>query len=438
VSFINVLKNVQSCNENFLLMGGNCPEDIPLMKQYTRCLSREMEQLEGNLVVTPNGHQVTFNFSLIPADMKWVATMSGELNNCSQYFSSFANVNQGNKGTIGGSIGATAQATWQPWDYNKRLKVVEKVDKFKTTPKGSKRNEVTSFIAKEKSRQEYIPPLSKYVDIVKAEPLHITNNAWQHWVSFLFSIAMQYTDKSLLTSATSLSDMPDTCTLISFLNYLKGTAQAGRLYNAIKRWFSEKRKKGIEFSYRFTGADSKKLAWHFAALIQVLLCVQSLSKGTLVKLHSLIFIALKLRDAAALYSRVEINNIQVEELKNLCQQYFNAVQLLLNRVTPTVWTLGYVVPYHTQQLFDKLGYGLGLNSMQGREAKHIKLAKYVENTCNVSKHTRWVTVFRHEFVSLVWLREMDPYNKSCQQSKVGRVSFIPIKVFLNVILDSIH
>ena len=42
-------------------------------------------------------------------------------------------------------------------------------------------------------------------------------------------------------------------------------------------------------------------------------------------------------------------------------------------------------PYHTSQSKEMLGYGLGLNSMQGREAKHVKLARYVQNTCNVKE-----------------------------------------------------
>lgn len=68
-------------------------------------------------------------------------------------------------------------------------------------------------------------------------------------------------------------------------------------------------------------------------------------------------------------------------------------------VNPTVWTLGYAIPYHTNQLLEKLGFVLGLNSMQGWEAKHVKLTKYVENTCNVKKSMRRWIVFRHEFVS---------------------------------------
>lgn len=87
-----MLKRAQSCDENYLLTGANCSEDHPLMKQYTICLSEEMDDLEGKTVTTPNGHKVVFKFKLIPGVMMWVASMSGELNNCAQYFSTFANV----------------------------------------------------------------------------------------------------------------------------------------------------------------------------------------------------------------------------------------------------------------------------------------------------------------------------------------------------------
>ena len=51
---------------------------------------------------------------------------------------------------------------------------------------------------------------------------------------------------------------------------------------------------------------------------------------------------------------------------------------------------------------------LGLNSMQGREAKHVKLAQYVEHKRNAKKSLRWWTVFRHKFVHMMCLRERNP------------------------------
>ena len=124
------------------------------MKQYTKHLVEEMKVIEGATLTTDQGHIVAFRFQLIPADIKWLSTMSGELNNCAIYLSPFANVNQSDKITIGGSIDGP-EATWQAWDYSKRIQVAE-VSKFKARlndSDGKQRSEVTKLIAKEKPRQ---------------------------------------------------------------------------------------------------------------------------------------------------------------------------------------------------------------------------------------------------------------------------------------------
>ena len=40
--------------------------------------------------------------------------------------------------------------------------------------------------------------------------------------------------------------------------------------------------------------------------------------------------------------------------------------------------------------------------MEGREAKHVTLAKFTHNT---QFSNRWAQVFKHEYVSLFWLRQ---------------------------------
>lgn len=115
-----------------------------------------MEEIEGKCWKTERGYEVALKLKLIPADQKWVTSMSGELNNAATYFSSFANVNQDNKGTMGGSIGEHSNATWKPWNYDDRMKTVKKVEKFKKKlkdPVKKERNKVTAFISKERSRQ---------------------------------------------------------------------------------------------------------------------------------------------------------------------------------------------------------------------------------------------------------------------------------------------
>ena len=65
-------------------------------RPYTHHLREEMEGVEGKQLTTEGGKQVVFKFELIPSDMKWMSSHSGELNNCATYFSPFANVNQTN------------------------------------------------------------------------------------------------------------------------------------------------------------------------------------------------------------------------------------------------------------------------------------------------------------------------------------------------------
>ncbi|PFX18043.1 hypothetical protein AWC38_SpisGene17603 [Stylophora pistillata] len=97
VGFLNLLNRTQSCNENHLLLRANCQEDHPLMKAYTQQLTKEMEEVENKLLTTEKGYQVRFTIKLIPSDMKWASSFSGELNNAATYFSPFANVSQSNK-----------------------------------------------------------------------------------------------------------------------------------------------------------------------------------------------------------------------------------------------------------------------------------------------------------------------------------------------------
>lgn len=117
--------------------------------------------MEDKKLTTAQKNEVVFRFDPIPSDMKWVSTMSGELNNCATYFSPFANVANSNKNTLNGSTGGE-DATWQPWSYSYRITVADKVKKNTKSlsdPDGKHRNKVTKFIADNKSRQEFVPPL---------------------------------------------------------------------------------------------------------------------------------------------------------------------------------------------------------------------------------------------------------------------------------------
>ena len=71
----------------------------------------------------------------------------------------------------------------------------------------------------------------------------------------------------------------------------------------------------------------------------------------------------------------------------------------------------------------KYGLGLALNSMEGREVKHIAISKYAANTTYMYS---WEQLFCYEHISLVWLREHG-YNAKVKVTSTTR-SYVPKRV----------
>ena len=131
------------------------------------------------------------------------------------------------------------------------------------------------------------------------------------------------------------------------------------------------------------------------------------SPETQLRLAAIAYCCLELRDPISYFSRVNIDQAGIDGCKKACQYFYNANMLLFNNITPTIWTIGYAIPRHTQILFDKYGLGLGLNSMEGREAKYVRLAQYARHS---TKSKRWFMVLRHDFMANVWVRSNDPLH----------------------------
>lgn len=405
LSFLNSGERIASVNENFILCGANCSESHPAMLRYAEKLISDLTSIEKSTYILPGSKtKVKFSVELVPSDMKWVSTFSGELSNAAHYFSPFGNVSEDDKCIVNGSLGPGDDCTWKPWVYAERLAVASKVNAKKEElaqsklAESTKRTKLLAYIKSLKSRQEFVPYLQQLVDKVYAEPLHCANNAWQQLHEIMLSHA---NDKSGLPSTfTDPSKLPE-CPLASHLATLK-EIRASRLYKKVRKWISQGRKGSL--SYRFTGKETKLLSQKFMCLVKAISSQQDTPLQCLM-VNTFAFVGLQLRNATSRFTRICIDATVLQELKNSCRNYFNACSILLDKVTPTVWTVGYAIPFHAELLFKKFGFGLGINSMQGREAKHIRISQF-------SKHatltTRWTSVLKHDYVTSVWLRKQDP------------------------------
>lgn len=221
----------------------------------------------------------------------------------------------------------------------------------------------------------------------------------------------------------SFSQVPSKSPFAQYIKAMRVDCNMSRLAKRIIKWFNDTRGQEKKFEYRFTGKDSRMFVHNFMFLIA---SVDNSAKKELETVrnakehvHAVAFLCLILRDCISLFSRLEIEDEQVSELEQLCKTFYRVYQLVFN-FHPSVWTLGFIVPAHTKDMKAKYGLGLGLNSMEGREAKHVSISRY---TANTTFNSRWQQVFMHEFISLLWLRERG-HNQSPNVASSG-LTYMP-------------
>ena len=87
-------------------------------------------------------------------------------------------------------------------------------------------------------------------------------------------------------------------------------------------------------------------------------------------------IAQFLRNAGALFNKIEISAVDLGQLKEFCTLYFNLYELFFEMdVNVTVWSVGYAIPYHAANLYENYKVGYGIISLQTKEAKHSGIKK---------------------------------------------------------------
>lgn len=189
--------------------------------------------------------------------------------------------------------------------------------------------------------------------------------------------------------------------MIRYLEAMECEVKAGWLKKQLTKWLIDDRARDKDFSYRFTGKDSKLILHGFMYLVKATRG-DSTDLKLVAKLIFLSFVALKLRDCVAYFSMYNLSEETLLKLPHLAHDYFTAMVLFSGHrsISTIVWSIGNLVPVHSKWLYDKYGTGLGINTMQGREAKHVQIASYARNS--LYKQC-WFHVFRHDYISKLWL-----------------------------------
>ena len=409
LSFLNVGKRIASSFENFLIFGANVEENSPVVKRFVLKTILDIKYLESkvfDIMLGETLHKVEFVLGELPNDMKMLYFLAGELSNSATYFSTFANVTQSNSTDIGMKMGDD----WVPFNYHKRLSDAAKVEKFsvslekeiKITSKATKRQKITSYISNTlHSRQEKIPLVQEYVDRAKCEPLHIKNNVVAQLFVRLQKEVLRHSD---VMSFKSFNDLPENNLYRHYVSFVKREMNCNQLANKMIAWFNEEylSKNTKDFRFRFRGIESYSYLKQFPNLIRMILFRLNMENARY-RVCQMFLESLYLRKAISYLVRLENFTAEhLSEVRDVCRKLHIIHCVFEQTISPSLWSLCHAAPFHAEITLREYGFGLGCNTMEGREQKHQQISKYSKNT---TFQCRWPMIFRHEFIHLVYLRE---------------------------------
>ena len=410
VSFLNCGQRLASSSENFLIFGANVNESSEIVTAFLTKLHKDLQFLINN-VFNINGRKVEFRVGELPNDMKMLCYLSGELTNTATYFSSFANVSQSSsndfKKTFMVNGSANSNENWSPWNYAKRISDAEKVAKKKSelnktnNAESTKRQKLTAYISKDlQSRQEFKPILGQFVSCAKAEPLHLKNNTVKEHFMKLFKICTAETN---FRNFKNFKDLPSAALIVKFVIFIHNEMNCNFLSKKITTWFNESFTTGNkEFGFRFRGKVSFHFLKNFPKLILFIFNeVKNVKlKQRLMEIH---LQCINLRKILSLCVRiVSFDETMLQEMFTVGKQLFKLCCLFDQTISPSLWTVCNAAPVHAGICYKEYSFGLGCNSMEGREQKHQAICRYANNT---TFQNRWPAIFRHEYIHLIYLRE---------------------------------
>ena len=449
------------CREfHYLLHALSVGEKDEVMSAIWQQHTEEMKLLEGN-ILSVSGIQCTIEFQP-SADQSWISWANNELNQATTYPSPYANVQKGNMNTIGGSIGFSDKDTWNPPSQEARTKQLSDLNQFRKTLKPDldakqKHRRELQFMAGNRIRQCGEPRIGFFAKRVKPEPVHCEINGWQHLTNLMYKEGLQRNMVSEFVKALAAPVGGAGCTpcegssqgiLVksSFLEAAIGerlrtvetindtykqfndamarfaktrsisqdAEGCGLAFVAakFKEHFENEKERYNVLSFRLIGAQAISLARYSYRVIDSL-AKDDESPQQSIKRLALGQICKALRDAGSLFNKVQVQQLDINSLKETCSLYFNLMSLFFpENVNLTVWTIGYAIPYYAGQLWEKYKIGYGIISLQAKEAKHAAI-KFDLSLTNRSRETdtvsgKWLQVLRSNYVRSFYLPEHQP------------------------------
>ena len=336
------------------------------------------------------------------ADQAWQFWANNELTQSATYPSMFAKVHKSELSMIGCTLGNSPSDTWKVPTSESRALDLNKLNVFRDTidkslPQEKIHKLELNFMAENCLRQLGEPRIGVFANRQRPEPLHLEINNWEHVLDLLYRESIQRNK------------------FFEFLDVLKLPVDAsgcGLKFVAMKieEHYKNDKERNKKLSTRLIGAQAIALARYSLRIVDVLE-MNNESGWMRIRRLAMSKICESLRNVGTLMNRVVISHSSVVELHNWCTLYFNLFALFFTvNCQSTVWTLGYVVPYHSNLLWLDYKVGYGILSMQGKESKHSVLKHELKMSSNRSTSQdetgKWHQLARSSYVRNFYL----PYH----------------------------
>ena len=173
---------------------------------------------------------------------------------------------------------------------------------------------------------------------------------------------------------------------------------------------SQERHNTFPSSCRLIGDQAIELARYSVRVVDALKNVTTDALNQ-IRLNVLYKLCITLRKIGILMSNIDGSGTYVSDIKEECTLFFNLFSLYFGDLcNSTVWTIGYIVPYHAKKLWDEYQVGYGIITMQGKESKHSSVKGQLKNETNRStsqdEKGKWHQIMRSSYARDFYL----PYH----------------------------
>ena len=211
--------------------------------------------------------------------------------------------------------------------------------------------------------------IDHFIDRAKSEPLHLKNNIVKEVFIKLLRVTISQTN---LSNVKGFADVPENTPLFKFCSFIRSDMSCNYLVTKLGQWFNESGGKlDKDFSFRFRGKESFAFLQSFPSLIKILID-DIKHPNSQQRLYQLFLQFFHLRHIVSFIARIEsFDETSLNLLQHHCQSLFKlSIIYDLGKPSPSLWAICKAVPYHARMTLADYGFGLGANSMEGREQKH--------------------------------------------------------------------